>query len=39
VLVNDGDLFLGQWQAIFLCEFDGPRTRTVCVKWLGSKGG
>jgi secondary thiamine-phosphate synthase enzyme len=39
VLVNDGELFLGQWQAIFLCEFDGPRTRTVCVKWLGTKGG
>jgi secondary thiamine-phosphate synthase enzyme len=39
VLVNDGELFLGRWQAIFLCEFDGPRTRTVHVKWTGSRAG
>lgn len=24
-----GDLGLGAFQAIFLCEFDGPRTRTI----------
>lgn len=23
--VVNGQLFLGQWQAIFFCEFDGPR--------------
>jgi secondary thiamine-phosphate synthase enzyme len=23
---------LGRWQGVFLCEFDGPRTRTVRVK-------
>ena len=25
----DGDLGLGRLQAVFLCEFDGPRTRTI----------
>ncbi|TMG59077.1 MAG: YjbQ family protein [Chloroflexi bacterium] len=27
--VRDGKLALGQWQPIFLCERDGPRTRRV----------
>ena len=27
--VRDGKLALGQWQAVFLCEWDGPRTRRV----------
>lgn len=29
VAVHDGRLALGRWQGVFLCEFDGPRTRTV----------
>jgi len=29
--VDDGDLALGQWQRVFLCEFDGPRRRQVRV--------
>jgi secondary thiamine-phosphate synthase enzyme len=29
--VRDGKLALGTWQAIFLCEWDGPRTRSVEV--------
>jgi secondary thiamine-phosphate synthase enzyme len=29
--VQGGKLALGTWQAIFLCEWDGPRTRTVQV--------
>ena len=36
VPVADGRLALGRWQAVFLCEFDGPRTRTVTVTALGS---
>jgi secondary thiamine-phosphate synthase enzyme len=32
VFVEDGRLALGQWQAIFLAEFDGPRTRRLLVK-------
>ena len=32
--VTDGRLALGTWQGIFLCEFDGPRERTVYVTVL-----
>ena len=32
VPVQDGRLYLGTWQAIYFCEFDGPRTRHVLVK-------
>jgi secondary thiamine-phosphate synthase enzyme len=32
VPVEDGELQLGTWQAIFLCEFDGPREREVWTK-------
>jgi secondary thiamine-phosphate synthase enzyme len=31
-VVRDGRLVLGTWQAIFLYEFDGPRTRQVMIK-------
>jgi len=34
VPLRDGDLALGQWQGIFFCEFDGPRTRSVYVTVL-----
>lgn len=30
--VEDGRLVLGTWQGIFLCEFDGPRSRKVHVQ-------
>ncbi|MEM4244961.1 MAG: secondary thiamine-phosphate synthase enzyme YjbQ [Candidatus Nanoarchaeia archaeon] len=32
--VKDGKLLLGKWQSISLCEFDGPRERTIIVKTL-----
>ncbi len=32
VAVERGELCLGTWQGICLCEFDGPRTRKVWVK-------
>lgn len=32
IFIADGDLLLGQWQGIYLCEFDGPRTRQVFLK-------
>lgn len=35
-LVQGGRVRLGTWQRIFLCEFDGPRTRTVWVKVIGT---
>ena len=34
VIVENGRLVLGTWQAVFFCEFDGPRTRKVFVKIL-----
>ena len=33
VLVESGRLKLGTWQGIFLCEFDGPRSRKVHIKF------
>jgi len=32
VWIENGRLLLGRWQAIFLAEFDGPRTRQLRVK-------
>jgi secondary thiamine-phosphate synthase enzyme len=32
VPLDNGKLMLGTWQAIYLCEFDGPRERHVVVK-------
>ena len=34
VFIEDGKLVLGTWQGIFLCDFDGPRTRKVYLKIL-----
>ena len=31
IAVRGGDLRLGSWQAVWFCEFDGPRTRRVEV--------
>ncbi len=32
VIVEQSRLTLGQWQGVYLCEFDGPRERTVIVQ-------
>ena len=32
IFIEDGKLVLGTWQGIFLCDFDGPRTRKVYIK-------
>lgn len=34
--IDGGDLALGQWQRVFLCEFDGPRRRQLRVTVLSS---
>jgi secondary thiamine-phosphate synthase enzyme len=36
VPVEGGKLLLGRWQGIYLCEFDGPTTRTVLITTLSS---
>ncbi|MCA1593538.1 MAG: secondary thiamine-phosphate synthase enzyme YjbQ [Acidobacteria bacterium] len=35
---HDGELLLGRWQGIFLCEFDGGRERQVVLKIIGEAG-
>ncbi len=35
VLIKDGSLVLGTWQALYFCEFDGPRSRRVIVQVRG----
>lgn len=32
LLVDRGRLLLGTWQALYFCEFDGPRERKVAVR-------
>jgi len=34
VMVDSGRLVLGTWQGIFFCEFDGPRTRKIHLKFM-----
>jgi secondary thiamine-phosphate synthase enzyme len=35
VFIKEGALVLGTWQAIYFCEFDGPRSRRVIVQVRG----
>ncbi len=34
VPVLQGSLALGRWQGIYLCEFDGPRNRSVRMNFI-----
>ena len=34
IFVESGHLKLGTWQGIFFCEFDGPRSRNLYIKFL-----
>jgi secondary thiamine-phosphate synthase enzyme len=36
VPVEGGQIALGTWQGVFLCEFDGPRTRKVQVRFMST---
>lgn len=36
VIIENGNLNLGTWQAIFFCEFDGPRNRKTWIQVIGS---
>jgi secondary thiamine-phosphate synthase enzyme len=31
LIVEDGEPLLGRWQRVFLCEWDGPRSREVAL--------
>jgi secondary thiamine-phosphate synthase enzyme len=37
VIIENGRLILGTWQSIFFCEFDGPRSRKVIIKFINTK--
>ena len=32
--IQNGRLQLGTWQAIYFCEFDGPRSRKITLQFL-----
>ena len=34
IAVEKGRLALGTWQGVFFCEFDGPRSRKVHVRFM-----
>ncbi len=34
VIVENGRIVLGTWQKIFFAEFDGPRLRSVYIKFI-----
>jgi secondary thiamine-phosphate synthase enzyme len=36
VVVENGQMALGTWQGIFFCEFDGPRSRKLQIKFIHS---
>ncbi|MDD2338063.1 MAG: secondary thiamine-phosphate synthase enzyme YjbQ [Geobacteraceae bacterium] len=37
LFIEGGQLLLGTWQAVYFCEFDGPRTRKVAVKIVADR--
>ena len=37
VIIEKDRLVLGTWQSIFFCEFDGPRTRKLIIKFINTK--
>jgi secondary thiamine-phosphate synthase enzyme len=38
VPVSAGRLFLGTWQSIYFCDFDGPRKRQLVLRMIGVDG-
>jgi secondary thiamine-phosphate synthase enzyme len=36
VIVEGGTIQLGTWQKVYFCEFDGPRTRKLWLKFISS---
>lgn len=37
LVVDEGNILLGSWQAVFFCEFDGPRHRRVALKFISDQ--
>ena len=36
LIIEDSRLMLGTWQGVYFCEFDGPRTRKIYVKFFAN---
>jgi len=34
IAIENGKLDLGTWQGVYFCEFDGPRTRHINIKFI-----
>ncbi|EGJ51627.1 secondary thiamine-phosphate synthase enzyme YjbQ [Desulfocurvibacter africanus] len=34
LIIEGGQVQLGTWQKVYFCEFDGPRARTLWVKFM-----
>lgn len=34
IMFEDRKLLLGTWQALYFCEFDGPRSRNIYLKFI-----
>ena len=37
LIVSEGELMLGTWQAVYFAEFDGPRSRRLWVAFTGRR--
>lgn len=37
LIIEEGEIQLGTWQGIFLCEFDGPRNRQLWIELLAEQ--
>lgn len=37
IFVEDGRPLLGTWQAVYFCEFDGPRMRRYLIKVIADR--
>ena len=37
LIIDEGRLVLGTWERVFFCEFDGPRTRKICMKIIENR--
>jgi secondary thiamine-phosphate synthase enzyme len=35
LIVEGGKPVLGSWQAVYFCEFDGPRSRRILIRVVG----
>lgn len=36
LIIENSKFLLGIWQGVYFCEFDGPRTRKIYVKFFAS---